>query len=30
MIDLNNIDQLYQALFYEFMRQFGDKLVTQT
>ncbi len=26
-IDLNNLDQLYQALFYEFMRQFGDKLV---
>lgn len=27
-IDLNDINQISQALFYEFTRQFGDKLVT--
>lgn len=29
LIDLNNSNELYQALGYEFLRQFGDKLVTQ-
>ncbi len=29
MIDLNNIQLLNQALYYEVMRQFGDKLVSK-